>query len=165
MAHLFFAGIFLVWASFVAIGDIRFRRIQNPLVFAGLIGAFVCGAVNENPFGTSITQALIGASVGLIGFSPFFVLRLMGAADVKVFAVLGAWCGGQALLWFWVVASIAAGLHALWLMFMSRTSIVALCRRGTPAMALGGRRATPYGAFLVLPAAVWLLHLMFARGV
>lgn len=165
MAHLFFAGFFLAWASFVGIRDIRFRRIQNSLVVVGLIGAFMSGAVNENPFGTSIIQALIGASVGLIGFSPFFVLRVMGAADVKVFAVLGAWCGAQALLWFWIVASLTAGLHALWLMFLSRTSIVALCRRGTPAMTLGGRRATPYGAFLVLPAAVWLLHLMFARGV
>ncbi|WP_174903420.1 A24 family peptidase [Burkholderia pseudomultivorans] len=165
MAYLFFAGIFLVWTSFVGISDIRFRRIRNSLVVMGLIGAFVSEALHGNPFGTSITQALIGMSVGLICFSPFFVLRVMGAADVKVFAVLGAWCGAQVLLWFWVVASLAAGLHALWLMLLSRTSIVALCRRGTPAMTLGGRRATPYGAFLVLPAAVWLLHLMFARGV
>lgn len=164
MAHLLFAGIFLAWASFVGICDIRFRRIQNSLIIAGLIGAFASGAFNENPFGISIIQALVGVSVGLIGFSPFFVLRVMGAADVKVFAVLGAWCGAQALLWFWVAASLAAGLHALWLMFLSRTSIVALCKRGSPTMVLGSHRATPYAAFLVLPAAVWLLRLMFARG-
>ncbi|WP_322039160.1 prepilin peptidase [Burkholderia diffusa] len=165
MAHLLFAGIFLVWATFVGIGDIRFRRIPNSLVMAGLAGALVGNVIGGNPFGIAVVQSLIGASLGLVCLSPLFALRVMGAADVKVFAVLGAWCGAQALLWFWIVASIAAGFHALWLMVLSRTSIAALYKRGTPAMALDGRRATPYAAFLVMPAAVWLLHLVYLRGV
>ncbi|AOI65477.1 hypothetical protein WS98_25225 [Burkholderia territorii] len=165
MAHLLFAGVFLAWASLVGSGDIRFRRIPNTLVIAGLAGALASSAISGNPFGITVTQSLIGASVGLICLSPFFALRVMGAADVKVFAVLGAWCGVQALLWFWILASVAAGLHALGLMVLSRTSVAALYKRGTPAMALGGRRATPYAAFLVVPAAVWLLHLVYVRGV
>ncbi|MDS0860011.1 prepilin peptidase [Burkholderia pseudomultivorans] len=165
MAHLLFAGIFLVWVTLVASSDIRFRNIRNSLVIAGLAGALIGVAVNENPFGISLVQSLIGASLGLICFFPLFAMRVMGAADVKVFAVLGAWCGAQALLGFWIVASLAAGLHALWLMVASRTSVAALYKRNTPAMSLGGRRATPYAAFLVMPAAAWLLHLMHVRGV
>ncbi|WP_175686535.1 A24 family peptidase [Burkholderia anthina] len=164
MAHFLFAGIFLVWATFVASSDIRIRRIRNSLVIAGMVSALLSAIASRNPFGISLVQSLVGASVGLVCFFPFFALRVMGAADVKIFAVLGAWCGAHALLWLWVVASLAAGLHALWLMLVSRTSVVALSRRNTPAMELGGRRATPYAALLVMPAVVWLLHLMYARG-
>ncbi|WP_423392210.1 A24 family peptidase [Burkholderia sp. LMG 21824] len=164
MARLFFIGVFLGWAAFVASGDIRFRRIRNSLVVSGLIGALMAAAISRNPFGISLTQSLAGAAVGLVCFFPLFALRVMGAADVKVFAVLGAWCGAPALLWLWIVASVAAGVHALWVMLLSRTSVFALYKRATPTMTLGGRRATPYAAFLVMPAAVWLLHLVYVRG-
>lgn len=102
---------------------------------------------------------------GLIAFFPFFLLRVMGSADVKVFAVLGAWCGAQALPWLWVVASLAGGVHALVLMLLAHTSFGALWRRGEPSLMLGGRRATPYAACLVVPAAVWLLYVVAIRGV
>ncbi|HDR9762878.1 TPA: prepilin peptidase [Burkholderia cepacia] len=164
MARLFFIGVFLGWAAFVASSDIRFRRIRNALVVAGLVGALVAAALGRNPFGISLTQSLVGAAVGLLCFIPLFALRAMGAADVKVFAVLGAWCGAPALLWLWIVASLAAALHVLWVMLLSRTSVFALYKRATPTMTLGGRRATPYAAFLVIPAAAWLLHLVYVRG-
>jgi prepilin peptidase CpaA len=165
MAHLFSIGIFFAWATLVAVGDIRFRRVPNALVATGLIAAFASALVNANPFGVFPDQALIGMLAGLIGLFPFFAFRVMGAADVKVFAVLGAWCGVHALLWLWVVASVAAGVHAIALMMLSRTSFGALWQRGAPAMALGGRRATPYAACLVVPAAVWLAHLVVTGGV
>ncbi|WP_321821985.1 MULTISPECIES: prepilin peptidase [unclassified Burkholderia] len=164
MVRLIFCGTFLGWAVFVAASDIRLRRIRNSLVIFGLVAALVGATISGNPFGISLSQSLAGALVGLICFSPLFALRVMGAADVKVFAVLGAWCGAQALLWLWVVASLAGGLHALWLMLLSRTSVSLLYKRTMPTMTLGGRRATPYAAFLVIPAAVWLLHLMYVRG-
>ncbi|WP_261547015.1 A24 family peptidase [Burkholderia multivorans] len=165
MERLVCAGTFVAWAAFVALSDIRARRIPNSLVIAGLLGASLCAAVKGNPFGISPGQAVVGALCGLICLVPFFALRVMGAADVKVFAVVGAWCGAQALLGFWIVASLAAGLHAVWLMLLSRTSVEALSKRRTATMILGGRRATPYAAFLVMPAMAWLLYLMSARGV
>ncbi|KVZ20671.1 hypothetical protein WL15_03700 [Burkholderia multivorans] len=164
MARLLFAGVFLVWATLVGSGDIRFRRIGNRLVIVGLAAALLSVVANENPFGISLVQSLIGASLGFLCFFPFFALRLMGAADVKVFAVLGAWCGAQPLLGFWIVASLAAGIHALVLMLVSRTPIRALWPQGQPALALGGHRATPYAACLVAPAAVWLVYLAVAGG-
>ncbi|WP_179403640.1 A24 family peptidase [Burkholderia guangdongensis] len=164
MARLFFAALFLAWATLVTAGDIRLRRVSNPLVVAGVIGAFAGTFIGANPFGISPVQALIGAAAGLAGLFPFFALRVMGAADVKVFAVLGAWCGVHVLLWLWVAASIAAGVHALGLMLLSRTSPRALWRRGAPAMTLGGRRSTPYAACLAVPAAAWLVHLMIVGG-
>ncbi|RQS67064.1 prepilin peptidase [Burkholderia sp. Bp8963] len=165
MALLFCTGVFFAWAMLVALGDIRFRRVPNVLVVFGLVGAFGATLVHANPFGMSVMQAWVGMLVGLIGLFPFFAFRVMGAADVKVFAVLGAWCGVHALLGLWIVASLAAGIHALALVLLSGTSFGALWQRGAPALVLGGRRATPYAACLTLPAAAWLGYLVVSGGV
>lgn len=164
MANLIFSGTFLAWVTLVAGSDIRFRRVSNSLVLAGLIAGLGAASFNANPFGISLYQAMFGMLVGLAGLFPFFMLRLMGAADVKTFAVLGAWCGAHALLGLWVVASLAAGLHAVVLIMLSRTSPGALWRRGAPALALGKYRATPYAACLAIPAAAWLVYLVATGG-
>jgi len=148
----------------VAASDIRFRRISNSLTLTGLAVGFLGVFLNENPFGISPVQAMIGMLVGLIAFLPLFLLRVMGAADVKVFAVLGAWCGVGALLWLWIVASLAAGVHVLTLMLLSRTPIRSLWLHGEPTLMLGGRRATPYAACLVAPVAAWLVYLVATEG-
>ncbi|AYY58831.1 prepilin peptidase [Burkholderia multivorans] len=158
MAHLLFGGAFLAWTVFVSVSDICFRRISNPLVLAGLIGGLAAAVFSANPFGTACTQALIGMLVGLVALLPFFLARAMGAADVKIFAVLGVWCGARALLWFWIVASVAAGIHAIVLMVLSRTSLGTLAGRAGPTLKLGGYRATPYAACLVMPSALWLVY-------
>ncbi|WP_406806079.1 prepilin peptidase [Burkholderia semiarida] len=165
MEHLFFSGIFLTWAGSVVVSDIRFRRISNTLVVAGLIGGVGAACVAASPFGISVHQAVVGMLIGLIGLMPFFLLRVMGAADVKIFAVLGIWCGAHALLWLWVAASLAAGLHALVLMLLSRTSLGGLWRQREPVLAVGGYRATPYAACLAVPAAAWLVYLVAIGGV
>ncbi|CAI8696325.1 prepilin peptidase [Burkholderia pyrrocinia] len=165
MAYLIFSGAFLAWVTFVAASDIRFRRISNSLVLTGLIVGFGGATFNANPFGISLFQAMLGMLAGLVGLFPFFMLRLMGAADVKIFAVLGAWCGAHALLWLWVAASLAAGVHAIVLILLSRTSLGTLWRRGEPALVLGKYRATPYAACLAIPAAAWLVYLVATEGV
>ncbi|MBU9359480.1 prepilin peptidase [Burkholderia multivorans] len=164
MAQLIFIGAFLAWAAFVAASDVRVRRVPNSLVLGGLALAFLSAFLNANPFGISPLSATIGMLIGLIALVPFFLLRVMGAADLKVFAVLGAWCGVHALLWLWIVASLAAGIHALVLMLVSRTPIRALWPQGQPVLMLGGHRATPYAACLVAPAAVWGVYLAVAGG-
>src|ERR1700743_3579464 len=109
-------ALFIAWAVVVAICDCRARRISNSIMVAGLAAAFGCALFECGPFDISVAQAFIGAVAGLLALLPFFALGVMGAADVKVFAVLGAWCGIHALLGLWMAASLAAGLHALWLL-------------------------------------------------
>ncbi|AJY07767.1 prepilin peptidase [Burkholderia sp. SIMBA_043] len=162
MAHFLFTGAFLAWALVVAASDIRYRRISNVLVLAGLVAGFLAASLDANPFGVLPVRAMIGMFVGLIVLLPFFLLRVMGAADVKIFAVLGAWCGANALLWVWVAASLAAGVHVLVLMLLSRTRIRALRSRRAPVLMVGGYRATPYAACLVAPVAAWLVYLVMA---
>ncbi|KVE30937.1 A24 family peptidase [Burkholderia sp. TSV86] len=159
MIQLFSVGFFFAWSAGVAIADCRDRRIPNQWVLVGLVAGIVFTISRHNPFGTTLSGSLIGGLAGFASLFPFFILRVMGAADVKIFAVLGVWCGLPVLPWLWIAASIAAGVHALGVVLSSRL----LC--GAPALALGARRATPYAAFLVAPAAAWLAYLVHIGGV
>ncbi|WP_027801381.1 A24 family peptidase [Paraburkholderia dilworthii] len=149
--------IFLVWCAWVAICDYRSRRISNALVVIGLITAFTCALLGISPFGIAASRAAAGAAVGLVALLPFFAIGVMGAADVKVFAVLGAWCGVHALLGLWAVASVVAGLHAVWVLVAARTRVAALLERRSPTFELAGRRSTPFAACLTVPLTVWLV--------
>lgn len=159
-------ALFAVWAAAVMWCDCRHRRVPNGWVIAGLFAALICSAVRVSPFGVAPGRAVYGAIVGCAALLPFFLLGVMGAADAKVFAVLGAWCGVSALLGLWIVASLAAAVHAGALLIAVRlrsgaasasASAPLLWRSGRPTFALGTRRATPYAALL---AGAGVLHLI-----
>jgi prepilin peptidase CpaA len=154
-----FVGIvsFGAWAAAVAINDCRRRRISHCVVVTGLAAAFCCALFQCGPFGISLTQAGIGALIGLAALLPFFALGVMGAADVKVFAVLGAWCGMHILPGLWMAASLAAGVHALWLLLITRTPFAGLVRRAGATFQLAGKASTPYAACLAVAASGWLV--------
>lgn len=154
--------IFVAWAGWVAVCDFRSRRISNALVAAGLAAAFVCALSDHNPFGLSVKQAVIGGTVGFVALLPFFAMGVMGAADVKVFVVLGTWCGVSVLFNLWMVASVTAGVHAVFLLIASRTRVAALLQRRAPTFALGNRRATPFAACLTVPMIAWLASQIMA---
>lgn len=165
----FGSALFIAWAVVVVWFDCRVRRVPNRLVAAGLGAALMVAATHASPFAVTPAQAALGLSAGCAVLLPFYLLGVMGAADVKVFAVLGAWCGLPALLGLWVVASIAAAVHALALIVAQRirsggAGAWSPWRNGQPAFAIGARRATPYAALLVGAASLhWLSCL--AQGV
>jgi prepilin peptidase CpaA len=148
--------LFVVWTMTVAICDLRSRRVSNLLMFLGLVAGLVCAFTARTPFGTAPAQAVLGAVIGLAVLLPFYLLHLMGAADVKMFAVLGAWCGLSVLFEVWVIASIFAGIHAALLLLITRTRVTALVRRGGPTFELHGYRATPYVTCLSAAALISL---------
>ena len=156
--------LFVAWAAAIAVCDFRSRRISNSLIVVGLAVAFVCALFQRSPFNISAGQAALGAVVGLVALLPFFALGAMGAADVKVFAALGAWCGVHALLGLWVAASLAAGMHALWLLVSTRTRLATIGRHTGPTFEVGGKASTPYAACLTVAACAWLA-LQMSTGV
>lgn len=157
--------IFVVWAALIAVFDCRRRRIPNSLVVAGLAMALGCALVQSGPFGISAGQSAVGGLVGLAALLPFFALGVMGSADVKVFAVLGTWCGMRALPGLWIAASLAAGVHALWLVMSSGTPLAAIGRQAGPTFEVAGKRGAPYAAFMTLAALGWLAVQSFAGRV
>jgi prepilin peptidase CpaA len=139
------AAVFVGWALAVAWSDIRYRRVSNHIVLAGFAVALSSGITRTNPFGIQIDSALAGALLGLVAFLPLYATRAMGAADVKVFATLGAWCGAGLLLQIWLVASLLAAAHVVLLLVITRTPVRAALRVGA-TMTLGRYRSTPYAA-------------------
>lgn len=98
--------------------DLRYRKIFNvvllPAFLLALIYGFTSGGVNSLLF--SIKGATLGLSLLLIPF----MLGGMGAGDVKLLAVIGAWQGPQFVWICFLCTAIVGGVIA----------IVYLVRRG-----------------------------------
>jgi prepilin peptidase CpaA len=91
--------------------DVRSRKIPNVLTF----GAAAVGVIFHLAVGglTGAGTAAAGWLVGVLLFLPFFLLRGMGAGDVKLLAALGAWLGPMQVVWLALFTSIAGGAMAL----------------------------------------------------
>ena len=91
--------------------DLRFRRIPNWLNVAGVLTGIVLNAL---PFTHSgVRTALIGVLVALLVYGPLYLLRAMGAGDVKLMGAVGAIVGPQQWLLIFLCSAIAGGLFAV----------------------------------------------------
>jgi prepilin peptidase CpaA len=57
--------------------------------------------------------ALCGWATGLLLLLPLYLLRSLGAGDVKLLAAFGAWLGPMAAIWAGLYGTIAGGVLAL----------------------------------------------------
>ena len=104
-----------MWAAaflFLAVEhDVRSLRIPNWLTFGGLGLALALAAITRGVPG--VTEALAGAGVALAVLFVPFLLRGLGAGDVKAMMVLGALWGRELVLptLFWMF--LAGGAIAI----------------------------------------------------
>jgi prepilin peptidase CpaA len=96
--------------------DLLAHRIPNgltgPLLAIGI--ALQCAADGWSGLG----QACLGALVGLAMLMPFYVLRAMGAGDVKLLAALGAALGPHWAFVAGVITLTAGGILAIAYVFL-----------------------------------------------
>lgn len=107
-------GILVLLLLVAAFSDIRTGRIPNWLVFGGALYAVVYNAFFPLfPRDIGIVFALGGLAVGLAAFLPLYIFRAMGAGDVKLMAMVGAFLGASATLGSVLATLIAGGVLAL----------------------------------------------------
>ena len=112
-------GVLFALLISAAVIDSKSGRIPNWLVFSGALYAVLYnGFFPLYPRDIGILFALGGLAVGLTAFLPAYVFRIMGAGDVKLVAMVGAflgpWSTVGAVLSTLIAGGILAVAYALW---------------------------------------------------
>lgn len=94
-----------------AVLDFRTRRIPNWLTFPSLALALVLQFVFHG--GAGLLQGFLGLAVGAGLFLLPFALGGMGAGDVKLMGVAGAFLGPAGALWAVLFTGVAGGVLVL----------------------------------------------------
>jgi prepilin peptidase CpaA len=100
----------LAVASVACWTDLRTRRIPNALTF-GAAGAGL--AFHAFVSGSGPLTGVAGWLTGVLLFSPLFLLRGMGAGDLKLLGALGAWLGPFMAVRIGLWSALAGGVLAI----------------------------------------------------
>ncbi|MCU1339159.1 MAG: peptidase prepilin type [Bryobacterales bacterium] len=99
-----------------AVFDYRERRIPNWLVLAGLLAGTAMNVflTYDNPSATTgLLFSLKGLGLAFLVYFPLYLLRGMGAGDVKLMAAVGAIVGPALWLWILFFTAVLGGLTAI----------------------------------------------------
>jgi prepilin peptidase CpaA len=105
-----------------AIVDMRTHRIPNLLVLWGAICGVVCTTIWPPVYHGTIAFPLSGLAVGLLLFFPLYLMRAMGAGDVKLLAMVGTFLGPLDTFYAALASMIAGGmLSIVWVLWHGKT--------------------------------------------
>jgi prepilin peptidase CpaA len=93
--------------------DLRTRRIPNWLNLCGIILGIGLNTLFLQSEG--FKTALGGAGIALLIYMPLYLIRAMGAGDVKFMAAIGSIVGPQNWLGLFLVTAILGGVASLFL--------------------------------------------------
>ena len=168
-------GMLIVCLVLAACMDYRSHRIPNWLVgWGGLLGVVLSWLYP--PFHqTSAWWPIQGLVMGLALFLPFYLLGVMGAGDVKLMAMVGAFIGPNHVLWAALYTLMVGGLLALmWVLVRGRVgrlvrnlstlfqlSVISLSQAGppnfqVPAAASAGK--LPYAMAIAIGTLTFLVR-------
>ncbi|KLN55002.1 prepilin peptidase [Variovorax paradoxus] len=119
-------GLFILLVM-AAVSDWRFYRIPNWLTFGGMAFAVIYGTFAARMPMSGALNALGGLGTGLVIMLPFYVLGIMGAGDVKLMAMVGAFLGPYQTLQAILFTCIAGGFAAIVVAIHRRRLVHMLC--------------------------------------
>jgi prepilin peptidase CpaA len=168
------AYVLIVLLVAAAVIDYRSYRIPNWLSVGGMLVGLACSAVLPSTDDTGFLWALGGLAVGFGVMLPLYVLRILGAGDVKLMAMTGAFLGAWGTLYAILFTFIAGGILAVALamshgalirmlgnvknvvQFMT-FSIMGGVRPAAPIDALGSVGRLPYGVSICIGTISYLV--------
>ena len=115
------------------LSDLRFHRIPNALNLVGLVAGLMLQTYSAGMHG--LMAGALGASVGLGCYAPLYLLKGMGAGDVKLLAAVGALLGPTGAFYAAAGSLVAGGLGAiLYVVWCAlRASVTHLVQQGPAA--------------------------------
>lgn len=132
-------GIALVMLVITAaVIDLRSYRIPNGLTVGGMLLGLAWNTAVAPAAPSGFLWALGGLVVGLVLLVPFYAIKVMGAGDVKLMAMAGAFVGLPAILYVVLFTFIAGGVVAV---------AFAVARRSAGRMAGNVAEVTRHMAF------------------
>jgi prepilin peptidase CpaA len=108
--------VLVILVLVAAVYDARFRRIPNWLVLGGLVLGLGFNALLFEWRG--LRYSLLGLGLGLLIYFPLYLLRGMGAGDVKLMAAIGSIVGAANWFGIFVVTALIGGVVAIILLLM-----------------------------------------------
>lgn len=117
-------ALILLSATTAGYFDLRWRRIPNWLVAVTVGLALVLHTVLSGWAGLWLSGG--GLLAGMALLFPLFLLRGMGAGDVKFFGAIGAAVTYQHILPVFVIAALIAGVMALFRVVVARAFVATL---------------------------------------
>jgi prepilin peptidase CpaA len=93
------------------INDILSGRIRNYLTYPAILLAVLTHSLNSGLGGALFSLA--GLMVGLAVLFPLYMMRMMGAGDVKLMGAVGAVLGSTGVLTAFLWTAITGGIYAL----------------------------------------------------
>jgi prepilin peptidase CpaA len=113
-------GVLMGLLLIAAVSDVKTGRIPNWLVFSGALYALIYNGIFPlHPRDNGLLFALGGLTVGLAALLPAYLLRVMGAGDVKLMAMVGAFLGTWTTVAAVLATLIAGGVLAVGLAIRS----------------------------------------------
>lgn len=162
-------GVLIALLVVAAVIDWRSVRIPNWLTLSGAAYALVYQAGHGS--GSGLTTAALGLLTGLVLLLPLYAIRVVGAGDAKLLAMVGTFLGAAAVLkaalFIFVIGGAAALIftysrHATGLLAANvRDIALSVVTPGMPVWRPGGTAVSvgrmSYGACISLGTVVFLI--------
>ena len=134
MTDIISAGIALILIGWAVSEDVKAFRIPNRLIVTGCIAGVII-LVIRGFAGEHIGTYIVGTLAGLSGMLVLYIIKAVGAGDVKLFTVLGLLLGKMLITQLMIISLIAGVI----------TGIVELCIKKTSVVELGKDHVRVHG--------------------
>lgn len=116
-------GVLFILLVIASVSDYRFYKIPNWLTAGGMLFGLAYNAIFPFSQEHGFLWALGGLLIGFITMLPLYGIRIMGAGDVKLMAMVGAFLGVSDTVYAVLFSFIAGGIGALVFSLANRTLI------------------------------------------
>lgn len=157
-----------VLLAVAAVVDFRHRKIPNVISLGGCAAGLALWGWHAGVSG--MASSMLGLLIGAGLFFPFYIVRGMGAGDIKLMGAVGAFLGPYHIIAAAITVALVGGVIAAWAAFrqgrlksaLRDSWLVAI--RARPAITLdraGREQSIPYGLAISAGVLFYLVMVTF----